>query len=780
MTKSELRSSTRDAARRNEKQDRTTEETEMASSDHAKRSAPTVGRTVADAQPHWDTPPHPGPDAPNVVYIVLDDLGFAQLGCYGASIETPSIDRLAQGGIRYTNFHVTAMCSPTRTCLLTGRNHHAVGMGYLADFDTGFANSRGAISPKAATIADMLSATGYGAYALGKWHLTPPSQMSPAGPFVNWPTQRGFDRFYGFLGGEEDQWAPELWYDQHHVPPPAREGYHLSEDLAGRACEFLSDHLTASPDRPFLLYLAFGACHAPHQSPRSFIEKYRGRFDHGWDVERERVLAKQKKLGIVPENTRLAPLNPGQRSWTSLNADEKRLAARMQEVFAGFTEHTDTQIGKVVSFLERQGKLDNTLIVLLSDNGASGEGGEHGSVNEYRYFLGLQESFEENLAAIDDLGGPHTHNHYPTGWAQAGNTPLKFFKKYTFGGGVRAPLIMHWPNRLKANVHGSLRPQFHHAIDIVPTLLELTGAPAPAVHHGIEQFPVHGISMLYTFDHAEETTRRETQYFEMGGQRGIWHKGWKAVTNHRSGTSYDDDVWELYDLASDYSETRDRAADQPERVKQMAELWWQEAYRNGVLPLDDRAQARAFARDPRTDRRKRFVLLPGSRLLTPVTGPNFSARSFKISAETERDDAGAQGVLMAYGRRAAGLSLFVQGNRLIFDYNLAGRHTLVQSDIELPLGRHMLGCSLIVEGTSAYVRLFCDNRELARQPVPQAFPAGFGVMPTQCGINSPSPVSDLYEAPFTFSGLLHRVVVDLDDETEATITGQWEAAHRSQ
>jgi arylsulfatase A-like enzyme len=739
-----------------------------------------IGRTVADAQPHWDKPPRPGPDAPNIVYIVLDDLGFAQLGCYGASIATPSIDALAQRGIRYTNFHVTAMCSPTRTCLLTGRNHHAVGMGYLADFDTGFANSRGAISLKAATVADMLSTAGYGTYALGKWHLTPPSQMSPAGPFVNWPTQRGFDRFYGFLGGEEDQWAPELWSDQHFVPPPDRPDYHLSEDLAGRACEFLSDHLTSTPDRPFFLYLAFGACHAPHQAPASYLEKYRGQFDHGWDVERDRVLAKQKKLGIVPPDTRLAPLNPGQRSWDSLSVDEKRLTARMQEVFAGFTEHTDAQIGKVVDFLTRQGKLDNTLIVLLSDNGASGEGGEFGSVNEYRYFLGLPESFEENLAGIEQLGGPWTHNHYPTGWAQAGNTPLKFFKKYTFGGGVRAPLIMHWPQRLNVSSEEKLRTQFHHAIDITPTLLELAGVAAPGNHRGVEQMPIHGTSMLYTFQNANAPTRRETQYFEMGGQRGIWHKGWKAVTNHKSGTSYDDDVWELYDLTTDFSETLDLAAERPDVVKELVELWWQEAYRNGVLPLDDRAQARAFARDPSTDKRKRFVLLPGSRLLTPVTGPNFSARSFKISAETERNDSGAEGVLMSYGRRAAGLSLFVQGNRLIFDYNLAGRHTLVKSETELPIGRHVLGCSLIVGGGSTYVRLFCDDRELARKPVPQAFPAGFGVMPTQCGQNTPSPVSELYQAPFRFSGLLHRVIVDLDDETEETITGQWEAAHRSQ
>ena len=340
------------------------------------------GWTVATAVPGWERLPSPAPGAPNIVCVVLDDLGFAQLGCYGSATRTPAIDALAAAGLRYTNFHVTAMCSPTRTCLLTGRNHHAAGMGYLADFDTGFANARGAVSLRAATIAEMLREGGYATYALGKWHQTPPSQMSPAGPFTQWPTQRGFDRFYGFLGGEDDQWAPELWYDQHHVPPPARQGYHLSEDLVDRAQEFLSDHLAGTPDRRFFLYLAFGACHAPHQAPRSTIEKYRGAFDAGWDVERERILARQKELGIVPPDTRLAPRNPDVRAWSELGPDERRLSARMQEVFAAYTEHADAQIARLVDFLSRQGLLDNTLLIVLSDNGASGEGGEHGSVNE--------------------------------------------------------------------------------------------------------------------------------------------------------------------------------------------------------------------------------------------------------------------------------------------------------------------------------------------------------------------------------------------------------------
>jgi arylsulfatase len=749
----------------------------MEQNSHAAPAAPQEGRTVFDSQPHWPGRKRPADGAPNIVWVVLDDCGFAQLGCYGSSIATPAIDRLADGGLRYSNFHVTAMCSPTRACLLTGRNHHAVGMGYLADFDTGFDNARGAVSPKAATLAEILRDGGYGTYALGKWHLVPPAECSPVGPFRNWPTQRGFDRFYGFLGGEDDQYAPELWYDQHHVPPPARDDYHLSEDLVDRAQEFLSDHLTTAPDRPFFLYLAFGACHAPHQAPRAYIEKYRGRFDEGWDVEREKVLARQKALGIVPPDATLAPPNPDVRPWESLGADERRLFARMQEVFAGFTEHADAQVGRLVEFLERRDRMRNTIFVVLSDNGASGEGGQYGSVNEYRYFLGLPDSLEENLAGIDDLGSPSTHNHYPSGWAQAGNTPLKFYKKYTFGGGVRAPLIVHWPERIR-DANG-LRRQFHHAIDLVPTMLELGGVACPAVYHGVAQLPLHGTSLAYTFGDGDAPSRRQTQYFEMGGQRGIVHDGWKAVTHHRSGDDYDHDRWELYHIARDYTEVEDLAAQEPERLRTLIELWWREARAYGVLPLDDRAQARAFARDPQTGLRRRFVMFPGTRLLTPVSGPNFSMRSFRIAAFVDGDGS-AEGVLFAYGRRAAGFSLFVQDRRLRFDYNLAGRHTELASPDDLPAGARVLGCEVSLSAGRTKARLTQDGAVVATCALAMPFPAGFGVMSSQCGQNSPSPVCARYAAPFAFSGRLDRVEVELGDADDRASAGLWAAAVRSE
>lgn len=734
--------------------------------------------TVEEGTPSWPAPVRLRPGAPNVVLVVLDDCGFSQLGCYGASIRTPAIDRLAEGGLRYTDFHVTAMCSPTRACLLTGRNHHAVGMGYLADFDTGFDNARGAISPAAATLAEMLRGGGYGTYALGKWHLTPPAECSPVGPFRNWPTQRGFDRWYGFLGGEDDQYAPELWSGQEYAPVPDRADYHLSTDLVDRAQGFLADHVTTTPERPFFLYLAFGACHAPHQAPEAFIAPYRGAFDDGWDAERARVLARQKAMGLVPADTALPARNADVAAWEDVPAEAREVVCRMQEVFAGFTSHTDAEIGRLVGFLEAQGLAGNTLVVVMSDNGASGEGGAYGSENEYRYFLGLPDTLAENRAAIDRLGGPWTHNHYPAGWAQAGNTPLKMYKKHTFGGGVRAPLILHWPAGL--GEAGGLRRQFHHAIDIAPTILELAGVAPPEALGGVAQMPLHGTSLAYTFAAPEAPSRRAVQYFEMGGQRGIWRDGWKAVTRHRSGVSYDDDAWELYRLAEDYSETRDLAAAEPERLAGMVALWWEEARRYGVLPLDDRAQARAFARDPATTARRRFVMLPGTRLLTPVSGPNFSMRPFAIEAAVTPLAGGEEGVLFAYGRRAAGFALYVKDGRLCFDYNLAGRHTVVRSDAPLAAGLTRLVAEVALGHGGATVTLSGDGRALATGALPMGFPAGFGLLSSQCGMNAPSPVSPDYRAPFRFTGGLAAVTVTLGEADEAAIAGLWEAALRRQ
>ena len=517
-----------------------------------------IGRTVYESEPWWPEPriPH---DKPNVVLIVLDDTGYSHFGCYGSSIETPNIDRLAENGLRYTNFHTTALCSPTRACLLTGRNHHAVGMRGVSNMDTGFPNMRGFLPRSAATLADVLREAGYGTCAAGKWHLTPMSECTASGPFHNWPLQRGFDRFYGFMQGETDQFYPELTSDNHHIDAPAGpdEGYHVSEDIVDRSMGFLRDQVSLVPERPFFLYVAFGATHSPHQAPQEYLDKYRGKFDAGWDVVRRDWFERQKRLGLIPESTGLAPLNPGVRPWDALSENERRFAARLNEAFAAQLDHTDAQIGRLVHFLGEIGRLDDTLLIVMSDNGASQEGGPTGVFDEMRWFNGMTEDVDEAVQRLDDIGGPDSHSNVPWGWSQVGNTPLKWYKQNTHGGGVRDPLVFHWPQGLSDT--GSMRRPFCHAIDIMPTVLELTGTEAPAQFRGVEQMPLHGASLAASLASPDASPARSVQYFEMLGHRGIWHDGWKAVTHHERETAFDDDRWELYHLEEDFSETNDLA-----------------------------------------------------------------------------------------------------------------------------------------------------------------------------------------------------------------------------
>ncbi|MCA3720548.1 arylsulfatase, partial [Phenylobacterium sp.] len=505
-----------------------------------------LGLTASESRPHWPEPARAPPGAPNVVCIVFDDLGFADLGCYGSEIATPNIDALAAGGLRYTNFHTAALCSPTRASLLTGRNHHSVGMGGLADWDLGFPGMRGRISRSAGTLAEMLRPAGYNTFATGKWHLTPTFETSQAGPFDQWPLQRGFDRYYGFLEGETSQWHPELVLDNHHIEAPDREGYHLSEDIVDQSIGFIRAQRTITPEKPFFLYICLGAQHAPHHAPKTFIDRYESVFEKGWDATRADRLARQKALGLVPADTVLPDRNPGVKPWDALSDDERRLAVRLQAAFAGMLEHADLQVGRLVNWLSEQGCLENTLIILISDNGASQEGSPFGTVNALRYFNGVRDTLAENLEHIDAIGEAHLNNNYPLGWAMAGNTPLRRYKQNTHGGGVRDPLVVHWPAGIRSG--GEIRHQFHHVCDIAPTILEVTGVSPPAEIHGVTQQPIEGTSFGYTFDGGAEPTRKRTQYFEMLGHRGIWHEGWKAVTWHKPGTAFDADQWELYHL----------------------------------------------------------------------------------------------------------------------------------------------------------------------------------------------------------------------------------------
>lgn len=726
----------------------------------------TIGTTQHDSTPWFPEPVHPGEDAPNVVVILLDDTGFAHFGCYGSEIDTTNIDRLAANGLQYTNFHVTPLCSPTRAALLTGRNHHSVGMRGLANFNTGFPNMTGHISNHAATVAEVLRDEGYTTFAVGKWHLCQMADASAAGPFDQWPLQRGFDRFYGFLEGETDQYSPDLTYDNHRVDAPAtvEEGYHLSEDLVDRAIGFIHDAKSVRPDRPFFCYLAFGATHAPHQAPAEYMAKYRGRFDAGWDVAREKWFARQLQLGVVPEGTDLAPRNPGVEPWDELSENQRALAARLQEAFAAFLDHTDDQIGRFIGDLAEIGELDNTLVFVLADNGASQEGGPFGVLHEMKFFNGILETPDQAIAQVDEIGGPHSHSNYPWGWAQAGNTPFKWYKQNTHEGGVHVPLIVHWPNGIKAR--GGLRRQFHHVNDIVPSIYDVIDVQPPAVYRGREQMPVTGTSMRYTFADASEPSRKSVQYFEMAGHRGIYSDGWKAVTRHEARVPYDDDVWELYHVAEDFSECHDRASEMPDKLAEMIELWWREAEANGVLPLDDRLIELFGARfKDRTAHpgHRRYTYRPPMSPLPAQAGAALGGRGWDMIASIDRT-AKDEGVLYATGTENAGFSFFVQDAHLVFDYNAFGDHQILVSDREVPVGASRVGVQVRRTGArQGTVQLLIDDVACGSTQLPLLMTVVSSVGPS-VGNDHGSAVSDRYRAPFPFSGKLHRVDIDADPD----------------
>jgi arylsulfatase len=721
-----------------------------------------IGRTQAESTPSWSIPPHPGDGAPNVVLILMDDTGFSHFGCYGSDLATPNIDALAAGGLRYTNFHVTPLCSPTRASLLTGRNHHTVGMRSISNFDSGYPHMRGHITNHAATVAEVLRDEGYATFAVGKWHLCAMENASAAGPYDQWPCQRGFDRYYGFLEGETDQFHPELVYDNHAVEPPAGpdEGYHLSEDLVDHAIAFIHDTKSIRPDRPFFTYLAFGAMHAPHQAPASYLEKYRGRFDGGWDVARDTWFARQRDMGLLPADTELAPRNPGVEAWDSLPENQQRLAARLQEAFAAFLEHTDDQIGRLVADLEALDELDNTLFLLLSDNGASQEGGPFGVMHEMKYFNFLVETPDEAVERIDDIGGPHSHANYPWGWAQAGNTPFKWYKQNTHEGGVHVPLIVHWPDRIDGG--GALRDQFHHVNDVAPTIYEAVGIEPPSVYRGLEQLPISGVSMQYTFDGPDQPSRKGAQYYEMMGHRGIYAGGWKAVTRHQPGVPFDDDVWELYHLAEDRSECHDLAAELPDKVTELVGLWWQEAEEQGVLPLDDRTIELFFTRyrdhSPHPTSRTYSYFPPMSPLPGQVA-PALGGRGWDMSATVDRPG-GAGGVLYASGTENSGVSLFVQDDRLVFDYNCFGDHYVVVSDAPVPSGSSVIGVQFRRQGKGGEATLVIDGSPSGSLTVPFAMTMISSVGPS-IGYDHGSPVSERYTGHFAFEGRLSRLDVTL-------------------
>jgi arylsulfatase len=750
----------------------------------AQRFDGVIGDDWRTSQPWWPPEPQPRDGAPNVLLVVLDDVGFAQIGCYGSDIPTPNIDGLAANGIRLANFHTTALCSPTRACLLTGRNHHRNGMGRIADLAVGYPGYWGRIPRENTFLSEVLREAGYASYAVGKWHLTPDDETHMAAPRTSWPLARGFDRWYGFHGGETHQFVPSLYHDNHSVAPPrsVAEGYHLSEDLADRAITFLGDLRSVDPDQPFFLYFCTGACHSPHHAPRDWIDRFQGQFDIGWDAWRERTHARQLESGLIPAGTRLSPRPPWVPAWDDLPESEQKVSARFMECFAGFLAHADAQIGRVLSFLDQTGDRENTLVVLVSDNGASAEGGVLGSINDARMWNGIPAGRRELAERVDELGTPSAHNNYPWGWTMAGNTPFRRWKREVHEGGVADPCIVSWPRRW-SSTQGGTRHQFAHAIDVMPTVLELAGIDAPP--------DIDGTSFAYLLDDAAAAGRHETQYFEMLGSRAIYHDGWKAVTFHPMAAMYndgldpdapfEDDQWELYHVAEDLSETNNLAATEKERLDALIAQWWDEARRNDVLPLDNRPLAALLNPRPnrRTDR-TRYVYYPNGGVVPESVAVNVRNRPHEVIADVDiAAGITPQGVLCAMGNALGGWVLYALDGTLQYVHNLGGRerHRIVATT-KIPAGPHRLGFRYEKTGDfQGRGTLLIDGQPVGDGEIPFFTPVRFSI--TGAGLSvgyEIGPAIGLdYEPPFRWNATLRRVVVEVNGAEHRDPEAEFEA-----
>ena len=775
-----------------------------------------IGRTFDQSSPAWPEPRRAKEGAPNVLFIILDDTGFGQLGCYGSPIKTPNLDALAENGLRYSNMHTTALCSPTRTCILTGRNHHSNAMAAITETSTGFPGYNGNIPFENGFLSEMLLQHGYNTFAVGKWHLTPADQISAAGPYDRWPLGRGFERYYGFLGGDTHQYYPDLTYDNHRVEPPKtpEEGYHLTEDLAQKAIGFVADAKQVAPNKPFFMYFCTGAMHAPHHVPKEWADKYQGVFDDGWEAYREKTFARQKELGVVPAETELSRHDPDVKPWAECSAEEQKLYARMMEVFAGFLSHTDHQIGRLLDFLKSIDEFDNTLIMVLSDNGASSEGGPEGSVNENLFFNFVPESLEENLAALDELGGPKYFNHYPWGWTWAGNTPFRRWKRETYRGGISDPFIVHWTQGIKAR--GEIRDQYAHAIDMVPTVLDALGLEPPASVKGVAQSPIEGVSLADSFEDPLTATNHITQYFEMVGHRSIYHDGWRAVcpwpgtSFKESGrafgtpipaamlTELDANGWELYHVAEDWAENHNLAPKKAEGLEAVSEVlglaqeseedaahraklieligqWYVEAGKYNVLPVDGRGQQRFADERPQIAAdRSSYTYYPGTQEVPVNAAARIINRPHSITADVELAE-GDEGVLISQGGIDGGYSFYVKDGKLQYIYNYVARTFFhVESNVDVPAGRRKLRYEFEVtgepdvlkgKGAAGLGQLYIDGTLVGQVEMPVTNPIMLGLASgVAVGADPGSPVTDRYAAPFPFSGTLHSVTMDVSGD----------------
>ncbi|HTZ63994.1 MAG TPA: arylsulfatase [Solirubrobacteraceae bacterium] len=748
---------------------------------------------IKDSTPDWSpyAQPVPPEGAPSVMYVVLDDVGFSALEPYGGLIETPNIKRIVDRGLQYTNFHTTALCSPTRSCLLTGRNHTTNGMACISEASSGFPNANGHIPFECAMAPEVLGELGWSTFMVGKWHLCAEDEENLASRRHGWPSGRGFDRWYGFIGAETNQWYPDLIHDNHTVDPPQtpEEGYHLSIDITDKAMSYIRDMKAVAPDKPWFLYYAFGAGHAPHHSPKEWADKYKGKFDMGYEAYREQVFEKQKKLGIIPAAAELSPINPytdlkgpeGQdwpaldtvRPWASLTDDEKKLFSRMAEVYAGFVSHADHQLGRMLDYLEESGQLENTLIILVSDNGASGEGGPNGSINENKFFQGIPDTIESNMKYLDVLGSPLTYNHYPTGWAWAFNTPFKMWKRYSnYQGGTADPMIVSWPAQIKKR---GIRTQYLHAIDIVPTIYDCLGVEMPEVYRGATQVPLEGESFKATFDDPL-AKGKETQFYSMLSTRGIYHDGWKAASvtpaTPDGWADFTNQRWELFNTETDPSECHDLAEKEPKKLNELISLWWSEAGKYNALPLESRTALDILTteRPQLAKPRDQYEYYPGCAEVPESVAVNVRNRSYAIVADVTIDTKEAGGVLFAHGCRFGGHALYIKDGKLKYDYNYVGEEDqYVVSDKPLPTGDVRLSARFEKEGdkqpTTGTLSLYFGQEKVGEGKIktqPGKFSlAGEGL---NIGRDGGEPVTRDYpgDAPWAFTGgTIHKVIVNV-------------------
>ncbi len=739
-----------------------------------------VGRTTKDSIKEFPKEVEAPKGAPNILLVLTDDVGFGASSPFGGPTPTPAFERLAKAGLRYTQFHTTALCSPTRAALLSGRNHHSASTGVIMELASGYPGYNSLMPKSAGTFAEVLKQNGYNTAWYGKNHNVPDWHTSQAGPFDLWPTGLGFEYFYGFIGGDANQWAPAIFENTKPIEPPhGQKDYHFDRDMADHLIGRIRLLSSVAPQKPWLQYYAPGTAHAPHHAPKEWIAKFKGQFDQGWDKVREETFERQKKMGIVPVDAKLTPRPPEIPAWDSANADQKRLYARMMEVYAGALAHADFQIGRILDAIEEMGETENTLVIyIMGDNGASAEGTPQGLLNEMAIMNAIPEDSREVLRRMDELGGPMTYNHYPVGWAHAMDTPFQWTKQIaSHFGGTRNGLVISWPARIKDR--GGIRTQFHHVIDIYPSLLEAAGVQVPSVLNGVPQKPVEGVSMVYSFADAKAPSARRTQYFEMFGNRAIYHDGWVACTTPAIapwvvGSSktppVDEYTWELYKVAEDFTESVNLADNEPVKLRELQDLFWIEAAKHNVLPLDNSKVERfdVKLRPSLTGGRSVFTYYDGQTRIPEGAAPDFKNKSWKIGADVEIPKGGAEGMIVTQGGRFNGFGLYLLGGKPVFHYNLVGvsRYSVTAPE-QLAPGKHVIMADFKYDGglgKGATATILVDDKQVAQGRIERTTPFRMSLDETlDIGEDTGTPVSEDYHVPFKFTGKLNRVLVRLTD-----------------